>query len=96
MWLDWLELVDIRSYRKLQFRPDSGVHLLLGRNGAGKTNLLEAISYLSRLRSFRHAPADKCVGMIFPNHSAIRLLQVIIGNRPIDPQNQIWIRFFGT
>ncbi len=53
MKVDWVELVDFRSYRRLEWRPDPGVNLLLGPNGAGKTNLLEAIAYLSSLRSFR-------------------------------------------
>ncbi len=58
MRLDWLELEGFRSYRHLKFRPDAGVNLLMGENGSGKTNLLEAINYLSALRSFRRAPED--------------------------------------
>jgi DNA replication and repair protein RecF len=54
--LDWLELRDFRSYEHLEFRPEAGVNVLVGRNGAGKTNVLEAIAYLSGLRSFRRAP----------------------------------------
>jgi DNA replication and repair protein RecF len=56
--LDWLELEGFRSYRHLEFRPGAGVNLLMGENGSGKTNLLEAINYLSALRSFRRAPED--------------------------------------
>ncbi len=56
MHLAWLELRDFRSYEHLDFRPDPGVNVLVGRNGAGKTNVLEAIGYLSALRSFRGAP----------------------------------------
>ena len=58
MRLDWLELEGFRSYLHLEFRPGSGVNLLVGENGSGKTNLLEAINYLSTLRSFRRAPED--------------------------------------
>jgi DNA replication and repair protein RecF len=54
--LDWLELREFRSYQHLEFHPDPGVNVLVGRNGAGKTNVLEAIVYLSALRSFRRAP----------------------------------------
>jgi DNA replication and repair protein RecF len=54
--LDWIELQGFRSYSNLEMRPSPGTNLLVGDNGAGKTNLLEAISYLSRLRSFRRAP----------------------------------------
>jgi DNA replication and repair protein RecF len=49
----WLALVGFRSYTSLEWSPEPGVNLLLGANGAGKTNLLEAIAYLSTLRSFR-------------------------------------------
>lgn len=56
MRLDWIELQSFRSYPHLEFRPDPGTNLLVGENGAGKTNLLEAIGYLSALRSFRKAP----------------------------------------
>ncbi len=56
MRLDWIELRNFRSYPQLDFRPEPGTNLLVGDNGAGKTNLMEAISYLSGLRSFRKAP----------------------------------------
>lgn len=56
MQLSWLELGDFRSYESLAFVPDPGLNVLIGDNGAGKTNVLEAIGYLSRLSSFRGAP----------------------------------------
>lgn len=56
MHLSWLELRDFRSYESLTFEPDPGLNVLIGDNGAGKTNVLEAIGYLSRLGSFRGAP----------------------------------------
>ena len=56
MRVDWLSLVDFRSYEALDWRPDPGVNLLIGRNGAGKTNVLEAVAYLSTLKSFRSTP----------------------------------------
>lgn len=61
MRIGWLSLVDYRSYRGLEWEPDPGVNLLVGANGAGKTNLLEAVSYLSTLRSFRGAPDQALV-----------------------------------
>jgi DNA replication and repair protein RecF len=63
MRLDWLELQGFRSYPHLDFRPDAGTNLLVGENGAGKTNLLEAIGYLSVLRSFRKAPDDALISV---------------------------------
>ena len=62
MLLDWLELENFRSYSRLEFRPGPEVNLLVGENGSGKTNLLEAIVYLSTLRSFRRAPEDALFG----------------------------------
>lgn len=61
MRLDWIELQGFRSYPQLEFQPAAGVNLLMGANGAGKTNLLEAIAYLSALRSFRKAPDDALI-----------------------------------
>jgi DNA replication and repair protein RecF len=59
--VSWLELVDFRSYRRLEWSPDPGVNLLIGANGAGKTNLLEAIAYAASLRSFRGVGDDGLV-----------------------------------
>jgi len=53
MRVNWLSLIDYRSYSSVEWRPDPGVNLLIGPNGAGKTNLLEATAYLATLRSFR-------------------------------------------
>lgn len=53
MQLAWLELTDFRSYPHLEWVPDPGVNLLIGPNGSGKTNALEAVGYLATVRSFR-------------------------------------------
>jgi DNA replication and repair protein RecF len=62
MKVDWVALRHFRSYDDLDWEPDPGVNLLLGANGAGKTNLLEAIAYLSTLRSFRSVADSGLVG----------------------------------
>lgn len=43
MYLLKLRLHNFRNYRQLSFTPPKGVTVLIGENGAGKTNLLEAI-----------------------------------------------------
>lgn len=48
-----IELTQFRSYDKLSLTFDKGVNVFVGRNGAGKTNIVEAIQYLSLVRSFR-------------------------------------------
>ncbi len=50
-----LKLADFRSYDALSFTPDAGAVVLSGHNGAGKTNLLEAISLLAPGRGLRGA-----------------------------------------
>lgn len=60
MRVDWVSLIDFRSYPALQWRPEPGVNLLIGPNGAGKTNLLESVAYLASLKSFRSVP-DRAV-----------------------------------
>lgn len=48
-----LSLVNFRNYSKLEAEFTSGINLLYGRNGSGKTNLVEAISFCSLGKSFR-------------------------------------------
>ncbi|MBX3578248.1 MAG: DNA replication/repair protein RecF [Rhizobiaceae bacterium] len=50
-----LTLTDFRNYRSLSLDLDPGRIVLTGENGAGKTNLLEAISFLSPGRGLRRA-----------------------------------------
>jgi DNA replication and repair protein RecF len=53
-----LRLIDFRSYSALDAEFEPGVVALYGANGAGKTNLLEAISLLSPGRGLRRAKVD--------------------------------------
>ena len=50
-----LQLIDFRSYPELDLALDAGVTTFVGRNGQGKTNLVEAVRYLSTLSSHRVA-----------------------------------------
>ena len=50
-----LGLVDYRNYETADVTFDPGVTLLLGRNGQGKTNLVEALGYLATGGSHRVA-----------------------------------------
>ncbi len=55
MYVSHLLLHDFRSYADLDVELDPGPTAFIGRNGQGKTNLVEAIDYLSRLSSHRVA-----------------------------------------
>lgn len=48
-----LELTDFRSYVRVGLDLEPGVNVLVGPNGMGKTNLLEALGYLATLGSHR-------------------------------------------
>ena len=50
-----LQLLDFRSYSEVDVQLEPGASAFLGPNGQGKTNLVEAVDYLSRLASHRVA-----------------------------------------
>lgn len=53
MYLSHLALNDFRSYEHTVIEFDTGVTTFVGLNGYGKTNIVEAISYLATLSSHR-------------------------------------------
>ena len=61
MLIHRLWLTDFRGYRTAEATFDDGLTAVLGANGQGKTNLIEAIAYLATLRSFRGASTDALV-----------------------------------
>ncbi len=58
VWLTRLHLTQYRNYSSLSLPLQAGHVILTGENGSGKTNLLEAISYLSPGRGLRRASYD--------------------------------------
>lgn len=50
-----LELVDFRSYPRVEVDFEPGANVLVGPNGIGKTNLVEALGYVATLASHRVA-----------------------------------------
>jgi DNA replication and repair protein RecF len=62
MHIERLWLTDFRSYVEAEFAPaEDGITVVTGSNGAGKTNLIEAVGYLATLRSLRGSPAEAMV-----------------------------------
>ncbi|MFQ5584084.1 MAG: DNA replication/repair protein RecF, partial [Calditrichia bacterium] len=70
MLLKHLVLSDFRNYPNLEVYFFDGIHILHGENGAGKTNILEAIYYLALTKSFR-TNTDK--HLIFNKASMFRI-----------------------
>jgi DNA replication and repair protein RecF len=54
-----LRLTDFRNYRQLRLDCELTPVVLVGANGAGKTNLLEALSFLAPGRGLRRARLDE-------------------------------------
>ena len=61
MYVTALELADFRSYEQVQIDLDRGVTTFVGRNGQGKTNIVEALGYLANLGSHRVASEQPLV-----------------------------------
>ena len=55
MYVRRVELTDFRSYERVAVDFDPGVAVLVGQNGMGKTNLVEALGYVATLDSHRVA-----------------------------------------
>lgn len=56
-----LVLTDFRNHRDAVLMPGAGFVMLTGENGAGKTNVLEAVSLLAPGRGLRRAPLTEMV-----------------------------------
>ena len=62
MHITKLALRDFRNFEALTLEDlNPGINVFAGRNAMGKTNLLEAVNYLSCARSFRGAPDAKLI-----------------------------------
>jgi DNA replication and repair protein RecF len=76
-----LSLTDFRSYADALIEPGPGFVLLYGENGAGKTNLLEAVSLMSPGRGIRGAALSEMARQSGPGGFAVaaRLGEIDVG-----------------
>ncbi len=70
-----LSLHDFRSYDAAEVALGPGVTALIGRNGQGKTNVVEAVDYIARLASHRVA-GDAPLVRFGADHAVVRALVV--------------------
>ncbi|SJN11686.1 DNA recombination and repair protein RecF [Leucobacter sp. 7(1)] len=82
-----LSLGDFRNYRTAELALAPGPNLLIGRNGQGKTNLVEAIAYFSSLRSHRVSGDTALVRA--GAESAIARMRVVGASREVVLELQI-------
>ena len=53
MYIEWLQIKQVRNLESVQFSPCPRLNFFVGKNASGKTAILEALFLLSRARSFR-------------------------------------------
>ncbi|MCU0846422.1 MAG: DNA replication and repair protein RecF [Spirochaetes bacterium] len=56
-----LSLKNFRNYGSQEIEFTNAVNFFIGENGTGKTNIIEAISILSNIRSFRNTPDSEII-----------------------------------
>jgi len=61
MILSQLWLINFRNYENTHLSFNEGITVITGNNGNGKTNLLEAIGWFSKGKSFRGAPNEALI-----------------------------------
>lgn len=52
MYLKTLELVNFKNYQEAELELSSAINCFVGNNGSGKTNILDAVYYLSMCKSY--------------------------------------------
>jgi len=82
-----LNLTNFRNYEELELELQPGVSLFLGGNGQGKTNLVEALNFLSTLGSHRGSSDQPLIR--HDEASAIIRAQLTNGERTVLAEVQI-------
>lgn len=83
MHITLLHLENFRNYATLTLSPHPGINMILGQNGAGKTNLLEAIHYCALGRSHRVASDRTVIHYDTPAGACGVTLQTKIGREQV-------------
>lgn len=82
-----LSLGDFRNYGTAELALRPGPNLIVGRNGQGKTNLVEAISYFATLRS--HRVSSDAAMIRAGQQAAIVRMRVVAGEREVVLETQL-------
>ena len=71
MRVERLDVTQFRNHARTTVAFGEGINALIGENGQGKTNILEAVSYLSLSKSF-YAATDVQAVMVGKSSSTLR------------------------
>jgi len=61
MYLESLHLINFKSYLEANLHFSSRINVFVGKNGSGKTNLLDAIYYLGFTKSAFSSSDQQCI-----------------------------------
>ena len=90
MHLVTLHIENFRCFTEAALDPDpEGTTVITGRNGVGKTSLLEAVAYLATLQSFRGSPKEAMVRA--GAEQAILRAETVVGERPLSIEAELSI-----
>jgi DNA replication and repair protein RecF len=83
-----LHIEDFRCFTEATLDPDpEGTTVITGRNGVGKTSLLEAVAYLATLQSFRGSPKEAMVRA--GAEQAIVRAETMVGERSLTVEAEL-------
>jgi len=92
MFLKALQLKNFRNYGEIKLEFGKNTILIIGGNGLGKTNLLEAINYVSSGKSHRTSSQDEMIRWGY----SFALIRAYVGEDLVElelnPPNKIKIR----
>ncbi len=83
MRLQHLWLADFRNYSQLELEFPAGTSLIVGPNGEGKTNLLEAVYYLATMTSFRVTPTEALIRTGAEASGAVARAEMTVDQREV-------------
>jgi DNA replication and repair protein RecF len=83
MFLSELNLYQFRNIDQASLTFNKRLNVITGRNGQGKTNLVESIQILSTTKSFRTAKHKECIGWNKTSASIYGTIQDVIGSRRV-------------
>ena len=85
MLIKKIKLLNFRNYEKIDLDFSSGINIIYGKNGQGKTNLIESIFYLSKAKSHRISDSHHLI----KNNSSSFNIKGIINNDNNDTKYQV-------
>lgn len=86
MYIESIQLYNFRNYDKLELAPHRGTSVIYGKNGSGKTNLLEAVHFSCFGRSQR-SRQDRDMMRLEQSESAVK-----IRTRRCDGRHEVELR----